>query len=41
LELIGNWLVILGLLSPMGTLALAGTMAAAAYQHILKAGLNI
>jgi hypothetical protein len=41
LELIGNWLVILGLLNPLGTLALAGTMARAAYQHILTAGLNV
>jgi hypothetical protein len=41
LELIGNWLVILGLLTPLGALALAGTMARAAYQHIHAAGLNI
>ena len=41
MELIGNWLVILGLLNPLGTLALAGTMARAAYQHILTAGLNV
>ena len=40
-ELIGSWLVILGLLTPLGTLALAGTMATAAYQHIFTAGLNI
>jgi putative oxidoreductase len=40
-ELIGSWLVILGLLTPLGALALAGTMATAAYQHILTAGLNI
>ena len=26
---------------PLGTLALAGTMATAAYQHIFSAGLNI
>ena len=41
LGLIGNWLVILGLITPLGTLALAGTMARAAYQHIFTAGLNI
>ncbi|MCP9774467.1 DoxX family protein [Cyanobium sp. WAJ14-Wanaka] len=40
-ELIGSWLVILGLLTPIGALALTGTMATAAYQHILTAGLNI
>lgn len=40
-ELIGSWLVILGLFTPVGALALSGTMAVAAYQHILTAGLNI
>ncbi len=40
-ELIGSWLLILGLLTPLGALALAGTMTVAAYQHILTAGLNI
>jgi putative oxidoreductase len=40
-ELIGSWLVILGLFTPLGALALTGTMAVAAYQHILTAGLNI
>ena len=40
-ELIGSWLVILGLFTPLGALALTGTMATAAYQHILTAGLNI
>jgi len=40
-ELIGSWLVIFGLLTPLGALALTGTMATAAYQHILTAGLNI
>jgi putative oxidoreductase len=40
-ELIGSWLVIFGLLTPLGALALTGTMAVAAYQHILTAGLNI
>jgi len=40
-ELIGSWLVILGLLTPLGALALTSTMATAAYQHILTAGLNI
>lgn len=40
-ELIGSWLVIFGLLTPLGALALTGTMAVAAYQHISTAGLNI
>jgi putative oxidoreductase len=40
-ELIGSWLVIFGLLTPLGALALTGTMAVAAYQHVLTAGLNI
>jgi len=40
-ELIGSWLLILGLLSPLGALAITGTMTVAAYQHILTAGLNI
>jgi putative oxidoreductase len=40
-ELIGSWLVILGFITPLGALALTGTMATAAYQHILTAGLNI
>lgn len=40
-ELIGSWLVIVGLLTPLGAMALAGTMAVAAYQHILTAGFNI
>jgi putative oxidoreductase len=40
-ELIGSWLVIFGLLTPLGALALSGTMAVAAYQHISTAGLNI
>ena len=40
-ELIGSWLVILGLLTPLGALALVGTMSVAAFQHILTAGLNI
>ncbi|MCP9804358.1 hypothetical protein KBY75_12350 [Cyanobium sp. T1G-Tous] len=30
-----------GAFTPLGTLALAGTMATAAYQHIFTAGLNI
>jgi putative oxidoreductase len=33
--------VILGLLTPLGALALSGTMSVAAYQHISTAGLNI
>ncbi len=40
-ELLGSWLLILGLLTPVGALAIAGTMAVAAYQHILTAGFNI
>lgn len=40
-EVLGSWLVILGLLSPIGALALTGTMTVAAYQHMLTAGLNI
>lgn len=40
-ELIGSWLVILGLLTPLGALALSGTMTVAAYQHISTAGFNI
>jgi putative oxidoreductase len=33
--------LILGLLTPLGALAITGTMSVAAYQHILTAGLNI
>lgn len=40
-ELIGSWLVIFGLLTPLGALALCSTMAVAAFQHILTAGFNI
>lgn len=40
-EVFGSWLLILGLLSPLGALALTGTMAVAAYHHILTSGLNI
>ncbi|MEI8251738.1 MAG: DoxX family protein [Synechococcus sp. ELA057] len=40
-ELIGSWLLILGLLTPFGALALSGTMTVAAYQHISTAGFNI
>lgn len=39
--MIGSWLLILGLLTPLGALAITGTMAVAAYQHISTAGLNI
>jgi putative oxidoreductase len=35
-ELIGSWLLILGLLTPLGALALSSTMTVAAYQHILS-----
>jgi putative oxidoreductase len=40
-EIIGSWLLILGLLTPVGALALTGTMAVAGYHHILTSGLNI
>jgi putative oxidoreductase len=40
-EVFGSWMVILGVLAPLGALALSGTMAVAAYHHILTAGLNI
>lgn len=40
-ELIGSWLLILGLFTPFGALAISGTMAVAAYQHISTAGFNI
>ncbi|WP_087067965.1 DoxX family protein [Cyanobium sp. NIES-981] len=40
-EVAGSWLLILGLLTPLGALAIAGTMGVAAYHHILTAGLNI
>lgn len=40
-EVIGSWLVILGFFTPLGALALTGTMTVAAYQHISTAGLNI
>jgi putative oxidoreductase len=34
-------LVILGLFTPLGALALCSTMAVAAYQHVLTGGFNI
>ncbi len=40
-EILGSWSVILGVFSPLGALALAGTMSVAAYHHILTSGLNI
>jgi putative oxidoreductase len=40
-ELIGSWMVILGLFTPLGALALSGTMTVAAFQHISTAGFNI
>ena len=40
-EIIGSWLLIFGLLTPFGALALSGTMAVAGYHHILTSGLNI
>jgi putative oxidoreductase len=40
-EVFGSWMLILGVLAPLGALALIGTMAVAAYHHILTSGLNI
>ena len=40
-EILGSWMLIFGLLAPLGALALTGTMAVAAYHHILTSGLNI
>jgi len=40
-EIFGSWLLIFGLLTPLGALALTGNMAVAAYHHILTSGLNI
>jgi putative oxidoreductase len=40
-EVFGSWMLILGVLTPLGALALIGTMAVAAYHHILTSGLNI
>ena len=40
-EIFGSWLVIFGLLTPLGALALTGTMTVAAYHHVLTSGLNI
>jgi putative oxidoreductase len=40
-EVLGSWLLILGVMAPLGALALIGTMAVAAYHHILTSGLNI
>ena len=40
-EIIGSWLLIFGLLTPLGALAIAGTMSVAAYHHILTSGFNI
>ena len=40
-EILGSWLLILGLLSPLGALVLTGTMTVAAYSHILTSGFNI
>lgn len=40
-ELIGSWLLIFGVFTPLGALAITGTMTVAGYQHILTAGLNI
>ena len=40
-EILGSWLLIFGLFTPVGALALSGTMAVAAYHHILTSGFNI
>ncbi|QPN56636.1 DoxX family protein [Synechococcus sp. CBW1107] len=40
-EILGSWFVILGFLTPIGALALVGTMAVAGYHHILTSGFNI
>jgi putative oxidoreductase len=40
-EVFGSWMVILGVMAPLGALALMGTMSVAAYHHILTSGLNI
>jgi len=40
-EVVGSWLLIVGVLAPLGALALMGTMAVAAYHHVLTSGLNI
>jgi putative oxidoreductase len=40
-EVFGSWMVILGVMAPLGALALVGTMSVAAYHHILTSGLNI
>ena len=40
-EILGSWLLIFGLFTPLGALALSGTMAVAGYHHILTSGLNI
>jgi putative oxidoreductase len=40
-EIFGSWMLILGVATPLGALALSGTMAVAAYHHILTSGLNI
>ena len=40
-EIFGSWLLIFGLLTPIGALALTGTMAVAGFHHILTSGFNI
>lgn len=40
-EILGSWFVILGFLTPIGALALVGTMTVAGYHHILTSGFNI
>ncbi len=40
-EILGSWFVILGFLTPIGAMALVGTMSVAGYHHILTSGFNI
>ena len=40
-EIFGSWMVLFGLFTPVGALALTGTMSVAAYHHILTSGFNL
>jgi putative oxidoreductase len=40
-EVFGRWMLSLGVFAPLGAAALIGSMAVAAYHHILTSGLNI
>jgi len=40
-EIFGSWMVLFGLFTPLGALALTGTMSVAAYHHILTSGFNL